>query len=113
MEYSYNGNLLAEDRIIEVAKDIQKEYPEISFELAKNIATLEAPITTEANDEIRFRRLYNILFFTQNNTIVKKKVIDDLIPTYQRISGQYEDIDQIMANMIPYIITGDLFPYYS
>ena len=53
------------------------------------------------------------MFFTQNNTIVKKKVIDDLIPTYQRISGQYEDIDKIMANMIPYIITGDLFPYYS
>ena len=113
MEYNYNGNLLVEDRINEVAKDIQKEYPEINYELAKSIATLEAPITTEVTDEMRFRRLYNILLFTQNDKHLQTKLTSEIIPVYQRISGQYQDIDRVMEKMVMYIISGGLFPFYD
>ncbi len=113
MKYNYNGNLLNEDRIIEVAKDIQSEYPEINFELAKNIATLEAPITTEVTDEIKFRRIYNILLFTQNNKSLQTKLISKIVQIYKKIYGQYEDIDKVMENMKSYYIDDNLFPFYN
>ena len=62
MKYNYNGNLTFEERIEEVSIDIIKKYNNISIEDAMVIASLEGPITTCVTDEIKFKRLYNIIF---------------------------------------------------
>ena len=31
MQYEYNGNLLEEDRVLLVAKEIMSKYPELNF----------------------------------------------------------------------------------
>lgn len=61
MMFEYNGNLLEEDRINLVAKEIIDKYPQISIEKAKEAAMLEGKISSNktVNDELN--RLYNIM----------------------------------------------------
>jgi len=61
MMFEYNGNLLEEDRINLVAKEITDKYPQISIEKAKEAAMLEGKISSNktVNDELN--RLYNIM----------------------------------------------------
>ena len=113
MKYEYNGNLLFEDRLDAVAKDILLEYPTIPFNIAKYIAAMEIPITTEVTDEMRFRRLYNILYVCRNKKEIKVKLFNQLIHTYQNIYGRYSDIDHLMDKIMYYMVNGGIFPEYE
>ena len=113
MNYEYNGNLLYEDRLENVAKDIRLEYPTIPLHIAKYIAAMEIPITTEVTDEMRFRRTYNILYVCRNKKELKVKLFNQLIHTYQKIYGQYQDIDHLMDKLMYYMINGGDFPEYE
>ena len=113
MKYEYNGHLLFEERLENVAKDILLEYPTIPFRIAKYIAAMEIPITTEVTDEMKFRRTYNILYVCRNKKELKVKLFNKLIHTYQKIYGRYPDIDHLMEKMMNYMINGGLFPEYE
>ncbi len=71
MNYEYNGNLTYEERLFKVSKDIHKSYPNITLEESYLIATLEPPIN-EVTDEVKFRRLVNILFVKKDEKTIKK-----------------------------------------
>ena len=79
MKYEYNGNLLEEDRINLVSKEIMERYPNINISLARQVAMLEGKISTEKTTEMEFNRLYNILLLSNHNPISMKLVYADLI----------------------------------
>lgn len=106
MKFEYNGHLEENKRIIKVANEIITYYSEIDFDTAKIIASLEEPITTLSNDIMRFKRLYNILFVTQNNRKIFSKVFIDIKKLYvdsiSKIKTNYL-ISSMMDELIKYI----------
>ena len=78
MQYEYNGNLLEEDRINLVAKEIITTYPEIPIDKAKESAMLEGRISIDCNLEMVFTRLYNIMLIMSNDKSIVKRVYIDL-----------------------------------
>ena len=117
MNFEYNGNLEEKERIIQVAKEIIEYYPEITFENAKIIASLEDPITTEANTVVYFKRLYNILFGVQQDKNLCAKIYNDITNIYKlyMISEEKDEIvDLIMEELIKYFNGSRLsFPIIS
>lgn len=79
MKYEYNGNLLEEDRIDLVAKEIIDNYPEIKIEQAREAAMLEGRITTTPDTKMKFDRLYNILLVLRNDILKTKNPYNDLV----------------------------------
>ncbi len=106
MNYEYNGHLTEEERVKQVAKEINSYYKEISIPQAKLIAELESPITEEINEIIKFKRLYNILLIIQKNEKLFNKVFIDLKKTYKKyLLSKKEDyvIDKIMEELLKYV----------
>ena len=79
MKYEYNGNLIENDRINNVASDIISLYPEITINEANEIALLEGKISEDKNLDMQFNRLYNIMLVMQDNKNIVKVVARDLI----------------------------------
>lgn len=104
MKYNYNGNLTYEERIADVSKDIIDEYPYISKSQSYLVAALEPPITTDINDAIKFRRLFNILFVTHN-----KEIFNEILLLDRNISIINNGIDLL----IDYFNGEKEFPNYS
>lgn len=61
MKFEYNGNLLENDRLNLVAKEITDKYPAISLEKAKEAAMLEGKISSNKTVSDELNRLYNIM----------------------------------------------------
>ena len=51
MQYEYNGNLLEEDRVLLVAKEIMSKYPELNFLQAQMTARLEGYISDKVTPD--------------------------------------------------------------
>ena len=113
MNYDYNGNLLFAERINKVADAIITKYPEIKKEEAAFIASLEPPITTQVTDEIKFRRLFNIMFVKQNDKYIENKVFYDITEIYKNIYGQNDKIDNLMNLLVDHMLNGSVFPLYE
>lgn len=79
MKYEYNGNLLEEDRIALVTKEIIASYPEIEIEQAKEAAMLEGKISTPPDIKMKFERLYNIILVLRNDVMKIKNPYNDLV----------------------------------
>ena len=98
MNFEYNGNKTEKERVNEVANDIINYY-EVSQNIAIVSAKLEDPITTEKNDIMIFKRLYNILFVLSNQNEYKntyEKIVVDLKTIYnQIISDNSADNEEI------------------
>lgn len=99
MEFEYNGNLEYNERINKVALEIMKTYPEISMDKAKIIASLEDSITTEPNGEIKFKRLYNILFVMQYKKSIFNKALVDIKNIYD-VYILTEDNNNLIESMM-------------
>ena len=67
MIFEYNGNLLEEDRINLVVKEITSKYPQISIEKAKEAAMLEGKISSNKTVDDELNRLYNIMLVNSEN----------------------------------------------
>ena len=87
MKYEYNGNLLEEDRVLLVAKEIMSKYPEITFLQAQMTARLEGYISDNVTPDDKLNRLYNIMLINQND----KKLISKVYQDYIRISNMLKD----------------------
>lgn len=106
MNFEYNGNLEEKERIIQVAQEIMKCYPEIDLERAKLIASLEEPITTDVNSVIYFKRLYNMLFVVQKDKTLFNKVYIEIVKIYNLYltSGENDNIvDSMMSELNKYV----------
>lgn len=79
MRYEFNGHLVENDRIDLVSYEIVDKYPKIPLEKAKEIAMLEGGISNNADLEIKFNRLYNIMLVMKAEINVIKEVYCDLI----------------------------------
>ncbi|MBR3116675.1 MAG: hypothetical protein IKF36_02230 [Bacilli bacterium] len=112
MNYDYNANLSYEERIGLITRDIMKEYP-INKELAMKIATIEEPIDTDNKEDAMYKRLSNILFFVQNDKVIKNMVIEDMLDNYKSIKGKYEKIDQYINDLLVYIKYDTNLPEYK
>lgn len=112
MNFDYNANLTYEERVASITRDILKEYP-VNKEIAMKIASIELPIDTDNIEDARYRRLSNILFFNQNDLVVKNKVIEDMLNNYKSIKGKYEKIDKYIDELVSYIEFGTDLPRYE
>lgn len=82
MKYEYNGNLTYEERIALVSNEIMNNYSYVSKGEAYIISSLEPPITSSVDDNIKFRRLSNIFYITKNNEIINDLLkLDRSIPS--------------------------------
>lgn len=106
MNYEYNGNLTYDERIDKVSKDINNIYPFISMKNSRLIASLEPPIN-EVTDEVKFRRLFNILFIERDKNLFK--VLFDEILLLNRNSNLINNGIYLLVN---YYNTG-VFPKYN
>lgn len=105
MDFEYNGNLEEKQRILQVAQEIISYYPEVTFERAKLIASLEEPITKNVDVIMYFKRLYNILFIVQQDKNISAKIYSEIIKVYNLylVSGLHDDtIDSIKSEITKY-----------
>lgn len=115
MRFEYNGNLLEEDRINFVAKEIIDEYPEITIEKAKDAAMLEGKISSDktVNDELN--RLYNIMLVNCENkntvTLVYKDFLKLLIDEHIQEDNNYiclvEEINSYLQDYAEFPLLSD------
>ena len=84
MNFEYNGNLEERERVLQVAQEIINYYPEVTFEKAKLIASLEEPITKDVDGIMYFKRLYNILFIVQQDKNLSAKIYNEIIKVYKK-----------------------------
>lgn len=106
MKFDYNGNLEENKRIEQVSNEIMEYYPEITSGNAMLIALIEEPITTEVNNIIYFKRLFNILYIIHQDKTIFDKVYKDLLDIYNsyKKDGCIEDdkIDSMMNQVNNY-----------
>lgn len=113
MKFEYNGHLTFEERVEEVSKDIISKYKEIDIETAKKAAALESPITTNVNDEIVIRRLYNLALLNKDNEVIKNKIVYDMLDYYKDKIGENEKIDELLKALTENIFYGAEFPNFN
>ncbi len=97
MEYKYNGNLLYEDRIAQISKELMNEYNFITKSEAMLISTLESPISTDVDDLIKFRRLYNIIYIKRD-----KYTFDIIIKDILKLDRTNEIISNGIIRLLEY-----------
>ena len=103
MKYEYNGNLLEEDRIKQVAEEIVTKYPNIDLEKAKRIAMLEGKITDHLTAEDELNRLYNTMLINNDNKEIVMQVYNDFVNTIknnynkENITKYIDLIDEIIS----------------
>ena len=103
MEFEYNGNLNYKDRVTLVSNEIIRQYPEIEVESARLAASLEDVITTKPTNEIRFKRLYNILFAVQNDKPIFNHVLVDIKKVYD-LGYNSNLIESMMNELIRFVM---------
>ena len=113
MKYEYNGNLIENDRINNVASDIISLYPEITINEANEIALLEGKISEDKNLDMQFNRLYNIMLVMQDNKNIVKVVARDLIDILNDNKNDYniKYYYNIAYQILRYLSNERDFPY--
>ena len=72
MQYEYNGNLLEEERALQVAKEIVGKYPMISIAKASAAARLEGYLSKKVTPIDKLNRLYNIMLINHKSLFTRK-----------------------------------------
>ena len=113
MKYEYNGNLLEDERVDLVSKEITSKYSEINLDEARQIAMLEGRISTNPNLEIVFTRLYNIMLIMSYNKEFVKKVYNDLINVLKVNSNDEKFVDyyNVSLEIANYLDNKREFPF--
>ena len=113
MKYEYNGNLLEDERVELVSKEIISKYPEIDLEHAEEIAMLEGRISTNPNLEIEFTRLYNIMLIMSYNKEFVKKVYNDIVEVLKENNDDKKFVDyyNVVLEIANYLDNKREFPF--
>lgn len=113
MEFEYNGNLLEEDRIELVAKEINDKYPMISIEKAKEAAMLEGKISTQKNMLDELNRLYNIMLTNSESKVIVSLVYKDFLKVINDNNAQSTIYYSMIEQINDYIMGYSEFPIIS
>ncbi len=103
MKFEYNGNLLEEDRINLVSKEIIDKYPDITIDKAKEAAMLEGKISNKKTTQDELNRLYNIMLVNCENYGLVSKIYKDYLSV---INTNYHTENNIYVE-----ITKDIMSY--
>ena len=103
MKFQYNGNLLEEDRINLVSKEIIDKYPDVTIDKAKKAAMLEGKISKEKTAQDELNRLYNIMLVSSDNYGLVSRIYKDYLNV---INTNYN-----IENNIYVEITKDIMSY--
>ncbi len=114
MNYEYNGNLLEDERINLVAKEILTKYPVISKENAINAAMLEGKIDKEKSLDMELNRLYNIMLVNSYDKNIVKIVYNDYLNILKQNYIEEDNIHLIIEKQILDYLNGfSTFPIIS
>lgn len=113
MEFEYNGNLLEEDRIDLVSKEIVSKYPRISIKKAKESAMLEGKISTKKNMLDELNRLYNIMLTNSESKTIVPLVYKDFLKAINDNNAQSTIYYSMIEQINDYIMGYSEFPIIS
>jgi hypothetical protein len=114
MKYEYNGNLLENDRIDLVAKEIMGDYPQISERKAKEAAMLEGKISTNKTINDELNRLYNIMLVDCENKELVITIYKDFLKLLKNRQNEISENYVYLAKGISdYLKEDDDFPFLS
>lgn len=115
MNFEYNGNLLENDRIVLVVKEIINCYPQISIEKAKEAAMLEGKISSKKTIDDEFNRLYNLMLVNCDNKNIVSLIYKDFLDLIKNNkimeNNKYfyliEEINNYLQNKIEFPLSSD------
>ena len=111
MKFSYNSNLSFYERITQVAEEIRKEYPLISFKDAAYAAADAIAVDDKVTNDEKFNRYYYIMKIIGRDHDEFSHVFNDAYKVYE--DGLKDQLYiQAMENIIEYALGNrDEFPY--
>lgn len=114
MKFEYNGNLLEEDRVNEVANEIVMKYPTVDLEKAKAAARLEGKISADKTYNDELNRLYNIMLVNSDNRNIVHNVFRDYLLTLKNSQFNVkEHFVYLMEEINIYLKNGGEFPFVT
>ncbi len=115
MQYEYNGNLLEEERVLQVAKEIVDKYPMISLEKSKTSARLEGYISKKVTPIEKLNRLYNIMLINCKDKNTMVIVYRDYLNILALYMNEIDDNKYFtIANILKDYLQGNCtFPFLS
>ena len=114
MKFEYNGNLLEEDRINLVAKEIIDKYPQIDIEKAKDAAMLEGRISTNKTTTDELNRLYNIMLVNSDSKKIVSIIYKDFLPLLKdKENPDIQNYIYLALRINNYLENYDEFPLLS
>lgn len=113
MIFEYNGNLLEEDRINLVVKEITSKYPQISIEKAKEAAMLEGKISSNKTVDDELNRLYNIMLFNSENKNIVTLIYKDFLKLLKENNVEDNNYIYLAEGINNYLQNYAEFPFLS
>lgn len=113
MIFEYNGNLLEEDRINLVVKEITSKYPQISIEKAKEAAMLEGKISSNKTVDDELNRLYNIMLVNSENKNTVTLIYKDFLKLLKENNVEDNNYIYLAEGINNYLQNYAEFPFLS
>lgn len=113
MIFKYNGNLLEEDRINLVVKEITSKYPKISIEKAKEAAMLEGKISSNKTVDDELNRLYNIMLVNSENKNIVTLIYKDFLKLLKENNVEDNNYIYLAEGINNYLQNYAEFPFLS
>ncbi len=113
MIFEYNGNLLEEDRINLVVKEITSKYPQISIEKAKEAAMLEGKISSNKTVDDELNRLYNIMLVNSENKNIVTLIYKDFLKLLKENNVEDNNYIYLAEGINNYLKNYAEFPFLS
>ena len=113
MIFEYNGNLLEEDRINLVVKEITSKYPQISIEKAKEAAMLEGKISSNKTVDDELNRLYNIMLVNSENKNTVTLIYKDFLKLLKENNFEDNNYIYLAEGINNYLQNYAEFPFLS
>lgn len=113
MIFEYNGNLLEEDRINLVVKEITSKYPQISIQKAKEAAMLEGKISSNKTVDDELNRLYNIMLVNSENKNIVTLIYKDFLKLLKENNVEDNNYIYLAEGINNYLQNYAEFPFLS
>lgn len=113
MIFEYNGNLLEEDRINLVVKEITSKYPQISIEKTKEATMLEGKISSNKTVDDELNRLYNIMLVNSENKNTVTLIYKDFLKLLKENNFEDNNYIYLAEGINNYLQNYAEFPFLS
>lgn len=114
MDFEYNGNLLEEERVEQVTKEILMKYPNYNKEKAHEASRLEGAISEEKNLTMELTRLYNLMLTSKEEKDVVYEIYKDFLLCLEKnIDEKNNYFYQVAEDIYGYLTNTKPFPYLN